>query len=394
MTAFTPQAVINNMTGRTARRFFQFIDPSIVADWDDDSVFAPMKASDCFDSLDKERQRRFFLSLHSVFRTAASEANLETLRERLIAHGIAIPPAPTEMSEAYALVVNALIDHPEVWIEAQYFIDADMLQERRWYLFDIVRPEGRTDRDPSPAALSALADAVRETWRRGSFGLGRTVKFTYVLRNGRYEYYVAEVDDYPRDSREYTGTHFVSRLITPVCGIVLIFDREKGTVRVGTTVPLVKVPSIASNWARVVKDATLRRVRPENTKPLLDNLADPDRPMTLDADGQVESVRRSYIGATRFGKKTREIGLKEHESDDDALDGFQEDIARAGLTLEDFEFLEIKLAFVLRAPDGKSRRVTATVKQNGWSLGNAPGWAYPIVRERLRAWEVIDAVAA
>lgn len=390
MSSFSPQAAILNMSGRTARRFFRYLDPSIRTDWKDDSILAPAVASDCFDALDKERKDRFFRALGVVSRIASSEANLETLRDRLAAYGVAPAPQPDDLSKAYDLTVDALIEHPDAWRETQYFVDADTLPERRWHVYEVVG--GGPDRDPDEEVLGRLAEAVRATWRQGSFGLGRTVKFTYALRNGRSEYYVAEVDDYPRDIRECVDARFVSRLFTPVCGIVLVFDREKRLLRVGTTVPLVKAPSIAENWARVVKGVSLRNVQRYDARPVLENLVDPDRELTLDPEGRVAGVRRTLVKATPFGKPARKTTTEDGE--EDALDAFIEEHGREGFDLAGFEILQVKVRFELRTPAGGTKNVTVTVTQKGWSAGNQPTWVHAIVRERLRAWEVIGAAAA
>lgn len=218
------------------------------------------------------------------------------------------------------------------------------------------------------------------------------MKFTYALRNGRSEYYVAEVDDYPRDIRECVDARFVSRLFTPVCGIVLVFDREKRLLRVGTTVPLVKAPSIAENWARVVKGVSLRNVQRYDARPVLENLVDPDRELTLDPEGRVAGVRRTLVKATPFGKPARKTTTEDGE--EDALDAFIEEHGREGFDLAGFEILQVKVRFELRTPAGGTKNVTVTVTQKGWSAGNQPTWVHAIVRERLRAWEVIGAAAA
>ena len=391
MPSFAPRPVIKNMTGRTARRFFTYLDPAIRADWPDDEIFAPALASDCYDALDGARKDLFFKALRAVADIVGSDQNFETLRERLAAHGSPVE-YPKTLAEAYSVAVDALIGHPEAWREAQYFVRADSLQERRWHVFDVVSGSGAPDADPAPSALVELARAVRGTWNHGSFDLGRTVKFSYALRGGRYEYYVAEVDDYPRDSRECVGGRFVSRMVSPVCGIVLVYDREARTLRAGTTVPLVKAPSIAENWARVVKGVELRGRQRQDARPILENAVDPSRPLALDPAGRVLSAKRTFVQAVRFGKSTRKLSCEDGEGD--ALDGFVEDIVGKGLSLEDYEFKKVKIALVLRSPNGMPKNVTVTVTETDWKPNSKAAWVLALVEELLEQWEVIDAAAA
>ena len=393
MPAFSPQAALKNMAASTTRRFFRALDPSVPTDWkDDDDVFAPTLAADAYDRLDPERKERFFRELEVVAHLASSAENLRILREQLVAHGARPAPLPDDRRGAYDFAVGALLDHAPAVADALFFIRCESLPEKEWHEFEVTPGGSVVDRDPPRATIGEFTAAVKNTWSRGSFDLGRTVEFDYRLRGGRTEYWFGEVSDWLHESRECEGGRFVSRMVSQAKGVAIIYDRESRILRAGTTVPRIKVPSVAENWARVVKGGTVRGEDDLDTRAVLRFLADPDAELYLDPEWGIESVRRSAVFAKPIGRPRRRLGCEDDQGD--ALAGFVEDVAKNRLAFGEYAVTKVKLEFVLVGPDGRRHDANASVDEKKWSASRNPIWAKAAIHRCLKAWGLTDEVAA
>lgn len=393
MPAFSPQAALKNMAASTTRRFFRALDPSIPVDWkDDDEVFAPTLAADAYDRLDPERKESFFRELEVVAHLTSSTENLGILREQLVARGARPAPLPDDRRGAYDFAVGALLDHAPAVADALFIIRCESLPEKEWHEFEVTPGGGVADRDPPRALIGEFASAVKSTWSRGSFDLGRTVEFDYRLRDGRTEYWFGEVSDWLHESRECEDGRFVSRMVSQAKGVAIIYDRESRILRAGTTVPRIKVPSVAENWARVVKGGTVRGEDDLDTRAVLRFLADPDSELYLDPAWGIESVRRSAVEGHPLGKPYCPIEIKPDRGD--ALDEFIVEVAKKRLAFGEYAVTKVKLEFVLVGPDGVRHDVSAVVREKDWKPGKKPSWAKSAIYRCLKAWGLTDEAAA
>lgn len=395
MASFSPQRVLVSLSPATSRRLFQKFDPSFVADWkDDDPVFAPDLASSAYLKLTSSRQDALCLALRDIVAVADSSHGLGTLRESLLRKHAALPAAVSGDNRDREVAALVFLGHPDVWKEASFFVKTENVPERDWYDFVVEAPDADVISDPTKERIEQLADAISQTWSRSFCGLGRHIEFKYRIRSGSVEYYLAEVTTFARDMREFLNGKFVSRVSTEVRHIAFIFDRKTKTLRVGTSVPFVQVPSLAQHWGRCIKGVRLVPAAGENMETVLEMLGEPKPAFTPDERGYIEKVRRTMLCVRLVGEDgdTYEANSLHGDAYEKLRAFAKEKNLREGGFSIDSAMLEITVAI----PGGERRPVLVSIRKNRWTVltRRIPSWIHGLIRERLVEWGLVRATAA
>lgn len=394
MAQFSPQRLLQVLSPATTRRLFHKSEPSFAVYWkDDDQVFGPGQASDAYLKLSKAGQRNLCLALREIRIVASSPHGLETLRELLEVRGRSLPMVPTGFNDD-EIIAHVFLDHPDVWDEAMFFVRVENVPERNWHEYALAPDCPTINAKPVKEQIRKLEKAIAATWSRSYCGLGRHIEIDHRIRGGSVEYYLGEVSAYPRSLRECEGDEFVTRVSEEVRNIAVIFDRRSMMVRVGTSVPYVRVPAIADNWGRCIKGVKVVPARGENARTILARLADPTLVFTPNHESGILGARRRLIWVELFGEPGDAYAAK--SGDRDALEKLVAFAKERNLRPDGYRILSAELLVEYRTPDGRRDVVAVSIAENKWRLmgRRLPSWLHDAVRERLVEWGLVHAVAA
>ena len=394
MPAFSPQRTLKVLSPATNRRIFKKYDPAFDADWKDShGIFAATQASDAYLRLPKDAQQALCLALRDIDAVSSSPHGIETMRELLRIRGRVLPAPPPDFAdeETTALV---FLDHPDVWDETIFFVRAESVPERTWHEYGLDSGCTSANESPTREQIRRLEAAIRDTWTRSHCGLGRHIEFDYRVRSGSVEYLLGRVTTFPRPTEEYEGDEFVTRVSDEVKHIAIIFDRRTMIVRVGTSVPYVRVPAIADNWGRCVKGVKVVPSPGEDAETILERLRDESLEFTPDAAGRILNARRRLIWIELLGDPDDSYAAKSKRVD--ALDKLRAFAKRENLQPDGFRVVSAELEVAYLTLDGRRDVVAVSITDGKWRLlgRKQPSWLHDLIRERLVEWGVIHAVAA